>query len=189
MTNIVIISGSPREVSVSLRIAKHLLTVLDKNEDLQIELFDLSEIEIPEIQKVWKKEEDVPENYLPIFEKMKKADGFILVSPEYNGSYSPAMKNLLDHFPKSIYKQKPFGIVTGSLGAMGGMRAAQQLLLLVPALFGIASPMMMIVPQMDKKFDEKGNLLEESFSKSIDNFLDEYLWLLNRLKERESQLT
>ena len=45
----------------------------------------------------------------------------LLVTPEYNGSYTPALKNLFDHFPKQ--SRKPFGIVTASPGALGGMRA------------------------------------------------------------------
>ncbi len=43
---------------------------------------------------------------------MFAANAFIIVTPEYNGSYTPAMKNLFDHFPKQIHK--PFGIVTAS---------------------------------------------------------------------------
>ena len=60
---------------------------------------------------------------------------------------------------------------------MGGMRATQQLLLLIPALFGIASPHLLVVPTVDKKFDDKGNLLDESYRKSVDNFAKEFLWL------------
>ena len=103
-----------------------------------------------------------------------------MVSPEYNGSYSPALQNLLDHFPKQSHKA--FGIVTASAGPMGGMRSTQQLLLLIPALFGIASPHMLITPMVDKKFDEMGNLLDPSFKKSVDNFLQEFLWLAESLQ-------
>ena len=64
---------------------------------------------------------------------------------------------------------------------MGGMRAAQQLLQLVPALFGIASPYLLIVPAVDKKFDEAGNLTDESFQKSVHNFISEFLWLAGNI--------
>ncbi|MEI2757688.1 MAG: hypothetical protein V9F46_14685 [Chitinophagaceae bacterium] len=88
------------------------------------------------------------------------------------------MKNLLDHFPKQYHK--PFGIVTASPGAMGGMRAAQQMLLLRPALFGIASPYMLVVPGVDKKFSETGDLLDEKFEHTIHNFITEFLWLAEK---------
>ncbi len=75
-----------------------------------------------------------------------------------------------------------FGIVTTSNGAMGGIRASQQLLQLVPALFGIASPFMLIVPQADKKFDEQGQLIAPEFQKNIEDFVREFLWLAEKIK-------
>jgi NAD(P)H-dependent FMN reductase len=120
-----------------------------------------------------------PAEFKVLSKRMFHADAFILVSPEYNGSYSPAMKNLLDHFPKQHHK--PFGIVTASPGAMGGIRAAQQMQLLVGALFGIASPYMLIVPAVDKKFDAEGALVDQSFQNNIHNFVTEFLWLSENL--------
>lgn len=85
------------------------------------------------------------------------------------------MKNLFDHFPKQL--KKTFAIATGSPGGIGGMRAAQQMLQLVPALFGIASPTLLVVPGMDKKFGPDGVLLDEAFSKNVRDFLTDFLWL------------
>jgi hypothetical protein len=72
--------------------------------------------------------------------------------------------------------------VTASVGAMGGMRASQQTLLLVAGLFGIASPNMLIIPQVDKKFDGNGHLLDLGFKPAIDNFSKELLWLAGNLQ-------
>jgi hypothetical protein len=79
--------------------------------------------------------------------------------------------------------------VTASPGPLGGMRAAQQLLLLVPALFGIASPYLLIVPGVDKKFSADGDLLEESFSNMLRNFITEFLWLSERLVKEKTVST
>ena len=76
-------------------------------------------------------------------------------------------------------------IVTASPGAMGGMRAAQQMQLLVNALFGVASPYMLIVPAVDKKFDAEGILIDEKFENTIRNFVTEYLWLAETLVENK----
>jgi len=181
MRKIVIISGSPRNGSISNRIAIKLFKKLGKEENLQIDLIDMKESFMPPIQKVWQSKDDVPVEYLDLFTKMDEADGFIIVSPEYNGGYSSVMKNFLDHFSKPIFRQKAFGIVTGSTGLMGGMRAAQQLVQLSVALFGIVSPTLLVTPQMDKKFDENGVLLDGSFEKPIERFLEDYIWLVERL--------
>jgi len=173
--NIVIISGSPRQNSITRRVAVHLSQKL-KN-DFNIELIDLRESKMPAIQSVFVSEEKTPEEYKVLRKKMVDADAFIFVSPEYNGGYSSAMKNLIDHFPKSTYARKVIGIVAASDGLFGGMRAALQMQLLVFALFGISCPQMLITPQVDKKFDENGVLTDESFQKNIDTFIKEYLWL------------
>jgi NAD(P)H-dependent FMN reductase len=113
---------------------------------------------------------------------MFAADAFVVVSPEYNGGYSPAIKNLFDHFPKQSHK--PFGIATASPGMQGGMRAAQQLFLMTTALWGIPSPQLLIVPEVDKKFDAAGTLTDTAFQKSVDMFVKEYLWLAEALVKK-----
>ena len=57
--------------------------------------------------------------------------------------------------------------------------------LLVNALFGVASPYMLIVPAVDKKFDAEGNLTDENFMHTVRNFVTEYLWLAETLVENK----
>ncbi|MFI5186390.1 MAG: NADPH-dependent FMN reductase [Chitinophagales bacterium] len=173
-----IISGSPRPNSVTHRVALHLQKQLQKT-GYEVGIINLKEWNLPAVQSVFVSVEHTPGEFKPLAKRMFAADAFILVSPEYNGSYSPAMKNLIDHFPKQ--RHKPFGIVTASPGPLGGIRASQQMQLLINALFGIASPYMLIVSGVDKKFDADGNLLDQSFQNSINNFIAEYLWLAESL--------
>jgi len=177
--NIEIISGSPRKNSESARVATFLQNLLQKTTNHNVGLIDVRDWNIGLLQQVYRTVEDAPDELKPLAQRMFAANAFILVTPEYNGSYSPAMQNLLDHFPKQ--SRKPFGIVTASPGAMGGMRSSQQLLLLVPALFGIPSPHMLIIPFVDKKFDANGNLTDETFEKPVNNFIKEFLWLAESL--------
>ncbi len=174
-----IISGSPRANSITKRAALYLQNVLSKNHE--IVFIDLHQIDLPPMQTVYTNDENTPAEFQELRNKMFAADAFILVTPEYNGGYSPSMKNLLDHFTKTTYTKKAIGIVTASDGMFGGIRASQQMQLLICALFGIPCPQMLIIPQVDKKFDVEGNLLDESFTRNVDNFLKEYLWLAEAL--------
>jgi NAD(P)H-dependent FMN reductase len=174
-----IISGSPRTNSMTHRVAIYLKNWMKQNSEHEVDIIDMKDWNVPAIQSVWVSLDKVPVEFKPLAERVFTADAFILLSPEYNGSYSPAMKNLLDHFPKQ--HRKPFGIATASPGFMGGIRAAQQLLLLVPALFGIVSPYMLIVPFVDKKFSPDGDLLDESFQSGVHNFISEFLWLAEKI--------
>ncbi len=177
--NIEIISGSPRKDSVTHRVALFLKHYLSTKTAHNINIIDVRDWNLPLLQHVFASVEKTPEAFRPLAERMFAADAFILVTPEYNGSYSPALQNLLDHFPKQAHKA--FGLVAASTGPMGGMRASQQLLLLIPALFGIASPYMLITPFVDKKVNADGILEDVSFEKAVNLFVNEFLWLAETL--------
>lgn len=174
-----IISGSPRGNSITNRVALHLKKLMQERTDHEVDIIDVRENELPLLQSIFTSVESAPDPYKEITERMLKADAFILLTPEYNGSYSAPLKNLLDHFPKQHHKV--FAIATASTGMLGGIRAAMQLQELVYALFGIGSPYMLVTPQVDKKFDEDGNLLDTNFQKSIDIFINEFTWLAEKI--------
>ncbi len=179
--NIEIVSGSPRKESITFRVALFLQRCLREKTKHNINIIDVREWNFPTLQEqVYSSVAATPDPYKPLAERMFSADAFILVTPEYNGSYTPPLKNLFDHFPKQMHK--PFGIVTASPGALGGVRAALQLQFLICALFGIPSPYMMVTPQVEKKFDAQGNLLDNSFQNSINTFINEFLWLAEKLR-------
>jgi NAD(P)H-dependent FMN reductase len=180
-----IIAGSPRQESLTARVATYLQKHLSNITDAEVGIIDVRDFELPFVQKVWTSVDAAPSEWKYLAERVFSADAFILVTPEYNGSYSPAMKSLLDHFPKQLHK--PFGIVTASPGVMGGMRASQQVISLVAALFGIASPHMLIVPTVDKKFDADGNLTDPTFFKAIELFTNEYIWLVNKIVVKQEE--
>ncbi len=179
--NIEIVSGSPRQESVTFRIALFLQRQLQQEKLHTVNIIDVRECNFPDLQEeVYSSVAKTPEHYKPLAKRMFESNAFIIVTPEYNGSYTPAMKNLFDHFPKQMHKA--FGIVTASTGSLGGIRASQQLQLLICALFGIPSPYMLVTPHVDKKFDKEGNLIDQSFSNTIHNFIAEFLWLAERLQ-------
>lgn len=178
--NIEIVSGSPRAASVTHRLVLFLEKYLKQTTGHNIGVIDVRDWELPLLQQeVYKPAGNAPEALQPLVKRMFEANAFILVSPEYNGSYTSALKNVFDHFPKQAHKA--FGIVTASTGALGGIRASQQMQLLINALFGIGSPYMLVTPNVDKRFDIDGNLLDLGFQKNIDVFTTEFLWLAENL--------
>lgn len=178
-----IVSGSPRQNSTTHRVALFLQNLLSEKTDHEVSMLEVRNYPLQMLQKVFTSVADAPEEFRELAERMFAADAFIIVTPEYNGSYSPAMQNMFDHFPKQHHKV--FGLVTASPGALGGMRAAMQLQQFVMALFGVPSPYMLITPQVDKKFDAEGNLVDPGFQKSVDVFVNEFLWLAEKLVEEK----
>ncbi|RYY40732.1 MAG: NADPH-dependent oxidoreductase [Chitinophagaceae bacterium] len=178
-----IISGSPRQNSITQRVALHLQEALAAAGTHEVGIINLKDNVFPILDSVFPTPEAAPEPLRPVAQRMFAANAFIIVTPEYNGSYSPAMQNLFDHFPKQHHK--PFGLATASPGALGGIRAAMQLQQFVMALFGIPSPYMLVTPQVDKKFDSEGNLLDPAFGKSVELFVKEFLWLAEKVVQEK----
>jgi chromate reductase, NAD(P)H dehydrogenase (quinone) len=178
-----IISGSPRGNNSTNRIALHLKKQILEKTDHEADIIDVRDVEMPLLQSIFTSVESAPDPYKEIAGRMLHANAFILLTPEYNGSYSAALKNLMDHFPKQHHKV--FAIATASTGMLGGIRAAMQLQELIFALFGIGSPYMLVTPQVDKKFDAEGNLLDENFKKSVDLFVTEFIWLAEKIVDEK----
>ncbi|KAL3773802.1 hypothetical protein ACHAWO_006601 [Cyclotella atomus] len=70
------------------------------------------------------KPEDLPQATKDLGDKIKEADCYLIVSPEYNHTIPPALSSVMGHFGGSNYKCKPSGIVTYSPSPFAGMRAA-----------------------------------------------------------------
>lgn len=97
-----------------------------------------------------------PEALNFLAEKIQAADGYIMVSPEYNHSMSPALANLLNHFGSSLYAYKPSAIVTYSAGQWGGMRAAVNMRTFLAELGCLSVSAMIHIPKAQMVFDETG---------------------------------
>ena len=174
-----IISGSARPQSLTKRVALHLHDRLSKEPHIDAGLIPMDEHHLPYVDRVWNHAEEAPSTHSHIARRVFDAHGFILVTPEYNGSYSPALKNFLDHFARQ--ERKVFGIVSASPGSLGGIRAAVQLQHLVFAIAGIGLPRMLVVSDVEKKFNGQGALLDNRFDSAVSAFTEEFLWITQAL--------
>lgn len=170
-----IISGSARKAGLTKRVALHLKDELAKKTDVETGLIDMESHQLESIQRVFQSPLSAPVELKEVAERMFTADAFVLVTPEYNGSYSSALKNFIDHFPN--LGRKVFAIAAASPGQLGGIRAALQLQAVIDGLQAIGSPRLLIVPDVHNRLDEFGNILDKSLHESVDAFIMEFLWL------------
>ncbi len=180
---ITLISSSIRDIRKSHRVAQALYRYMQNLKDHEIELLDLMEYTLPPFSKLLKDQEHPSELLVTVEKKLASADGMIFISPEYNGGYSPILKNTIDYFPKKTYRDKPIGVVTASSGKMAGTRAAHQMQLLILALKAYPCPQMLMVPRVQKTFDENGYLMDPDFEGNIERFVEKYLWLAQAIVE------
>jgi chromate reductase, NAD(P)H dehydrogenase (quinone) len=104
-----------RACAAQLSVAGHGVTLIDPLD------FDLSGPFKPQFAYA---EGRVPAPLDALADRIAAADGYVMVSPEYNHSMSPALMHLLNHFGASRFAFRPSAIVTYSAGQWGGARAA-----------------------------------------------------------------
>ena len=125
---------------------------------------------------------------------IEAADGYVMVSPEYNHSMSPALAHLLNHFGSSLFSYKPSVIATYSAGQWGGTRAAVHMRAFLSELGCLPVSAMIHVPKAQEVLDANGNFLSRAdntawasyFSRS---FLQLEWWAAAARQQRESDET
>ena len=90
-----------------------------------------------------------------------KADMYVMVTPEYNHSFSPALGDLLNHFGSSLFSYKPSIIVSYSAGQWGGTRAAIALRPFLSELGCLPVSQMIHFPRAPQVLDENGRLKDD----------------------------
>jgi NAD(P)H-dependent FMN reductase len=154
----------------------------------KVYFIDPMDIDLPLLDRMYKEMDDPSRILVELQNRIKDAEGYILVTPEYNRSTSSALKNTLDYFLEEYYF-KPSAIVSYSPGMFGGINAAQQLRLIFAELGAPTIPSSFAIPSVHKVFDENGNLIDESYNKRVGKFLDEFEWYMNALTNQRAHGT
>jgi len=182
-----VIYGSARSGRQGIKAARFVVRKL-KERGHDVTLVDSEEYGLPMLDKMYKEYEpgQAPAAMQSVAEVLSAADGFVIVSGEYNHSIPAALKNLLDHF-QSEYLYKPSGVVTYSAGPFGGVRALVNLRGILAELGTPSIPSAFPISGIYSAFDEKGNALDAPYDERIVKFLDEYEWYANALRNARMQ--
>ncbi len=185
--NTAVIYGSVRRDRQGIKAARFVVRQLEERGHV-VTLVDPLEHQLPLLDLMYKEYEPgkAPEAMETVGEILKTADGFVIVSAEYNHSVPAALKNLLDHF-QSEYLYKPSAIVTYSAGPFGGVRALINMRAILAELGTPSIPSAFPVPRIQDAFDDDGNPLDRTYDEWFVKFLDEFEWYANALKLARDQ--
>ena len=179
---IAVVYGSVRTARQGIKAARFIINKVEQRGH-EATLIDALEYKLPLLDKMYKEFEDgkAPGAMTSVGEILNAADGFLIISAEYNHSIPAALKNLLDHY-QSEYLYKPSGIVTYSAGPFGGVRGLANLRTILAELGTPSIPSAFPISQIYAAFDDDGNALEEAYEKRVIKFLDEFEWYTLALK-------
>jgi NAD(P)H-dependent FMN reductase len=176
-----VIYGSVRRERQGIRAARYIVRTLQAR-GVNAVLVDPLEYKLPLLDLMYK---EYPAGEAPeVLEKLatlfRAADGFIVVSGEYNHSVPPALSNLLDHFLEE-YFWRPAGIVCYSGGRFSGVRAAVQLRSMLAEMGMVTIPTELPFAQVQHAFDENGVPADAKTDTFATAFFAEFEWYVKAL--------
>lgn len=157
-------STPPKPARLGLRVARACLNHLQEfQSEHEVELIDAINYDLsaPFKPHFAYAKAQAPKPLDELAEKIKQADAYIMVSPEYNHTMSPALSHLLNHFGSSLFSYKPSAIVTYSAGQWGGVRAAMSMRGILSELGCLPVSAMTNIPKAQDVFNEDGSFQED----------------------------
>lgn len=179
------IAGSLRKASFNrgvLRAATELVP-----DGASIEIFELDGI--PGFNQ--DHEQDPPERVAELKQKIREADAILFVTPEYNYSIPGVLKNAIDWasrpYGDSAWNGKPAAIMGASIGSIATARAQYHLrqIMVFLNMFPVNQPEVMVGNCSDK-FDEAGNLTDETTKNFIRQLLERLVAWTQRLGQNQA---
>ncbi|MBK8466717.1 MAG: NAD(P)H-dependent oxidoreductase [Chloracidobacterium sp.] len=169
--------GTARKNRESGNVANWVCGKMRERGDIETQLFDVCDFNLPHDHYGPEISGDFPEWRDAII----RADGLVIVTPEYNHGYPGSMKSVLDLLLKE-YIHKAVAFVGVSAGPWGGTRVIEACVPMVRELGLVVTFSDLNFPKVGDKFDENGKLLDEAYEKRIAGFLDELVWMAKTLR-------
>jgi NAD(P)H-dependent FMN reductase len=185
---VAVLLGSVRRERMGDRAGKWAMAQL-KARGHEAVLVDAAELKLPLLDKMWKEiKKDPPARYAklretlaPLAKLYARADGFCVVSAEYNHSIPPGLTNLIDYFLEE-YFFRPSAIVCYSATPFGGVRAAMQLRALLAEVGMPSIPSVQPVPSIGNALSADGVALTQELAEKSGKFFDEFDWYMRAMK-------
>jgi NAD(P)H-dependent FMN reductase len=167
-----VLLGTNRKERNSVHPAKWLVGEMQKRDDIETHLFDVADFALPQDDYGQGLKDRFPEWRDAII----RADGLVIVTPEYNHGYPGTLKAVLDLLLKE-YIHKAVAFVGVSAGPWGGTRLIEAMVPMVRELGLAVTFADLNFPAVQRTFDAEGKLLDPAFENRAKGFLDELVWM------------
>lgn len=156
-----IIAATKRQGSKTSHVAQFVYDTIQKEETIETALIEVGTLDLSSGE-----DGDLKGKNGDFVDTINKADGYIIVSPEYNHSFPGSLKSALD-MCYDEYDNKAVGFVGVSSGAVGGARMIEHLVGVVKTLGLKCVKKDVFVGPVDEKFSEDGKVLDEKLGEKV----------------------
>lgn len=166
--------GSGRSGSINHVILDNVIAEAKKH-GAEVTVINLYDYDLPLYNGDLEAEEGMPEAAHKLKEIFKAHDAFLIASPEYNGSFTPLLKNVIDWVsrpvpgepPLNCYKGKVAGLIATAGGKIGGLRGLYQLNTVLWSIGMLVLPDIVSIPFFKDAVDENGTVKNENDRNAI----------------------
>ncbi|MGM0462207.1 MAG: NADPH-dependent FMN reductase [Fibrobacterota bacterium] len=167
-------SGSIRTHSVNTALLRETVRAAQA-QDLFCEHLSLKDYPLPLYNQDLEEKDGFPEYFFPLREKAARARGFIIATPEYNGSLTPLLKNTIDWLSRpferenygALFTQKPLLLVSASPGPGGGKNSISHARDIFSIFQTDLSPQPLIFPRAYGYFENNTLHLSDSLKQEL----------------------
>lgn len=188
-----IILGSTRPGRIGERIAQWILKTVEQHPDFEAEIVDLADYNLPHFNEAVSPRFNPTRQMSPAVkhwtDKIAEADGYIIVTPEYNHSIPGVLKDALDYLDWQI-DRKAVGFV--SYGSVGGARAVEHARQIVNFSGAAVVPYSVTLANPTSLIDETGKFIggeSQYFGRpaALQTLLDELGWWTEALNDARTK--
>lgn len=182
---LVVIVGSTRSGRFGPTVAHWFTARARKRRDLDIDLVDLAEARLPEI--LTDHDETIPPQVRALAPRLAAADGFVVVTPEYNRSFPAALKTAIDWYHEE-WQAKPVAFVSYGRES-GGLHAAAALRQVFAELHAVAIRDGISLPNYWDQFAADGSWPKATAvcNSSVNTTLDQLSWWARALRDARAR--
>lgn len=155
MKKVIAFAGSNSSTSINKQLAVYAASKLT---DVDIEVLDLNDFELPLYGIDYEKEHGIPKNAQVFLSYIKEADGIVLSLAEHNGAYATVFKNIFDWMSRidgKLWSEKPMLLMATSPGGRGGATVLDIAKGRFPYMGGAIAATFSL-PNFNDNFSEKG---------------------------------
>ena len=175
---ITIISGTNRKYSNTYKIAREYQLLLQQK-GFEVRIFSLEDVNLMHYDAAFEKIEN---------EILMPSTHFIIISPEYNGSFPGVLKLLFDNSRSHEIWFHKKALLTGvATGRAGNLRGMDHLADVLNYLKITVHPNKFPISAINSVVDSDGKIIDQNTLKAISQQLDEFIMWASLLPKPETQ--
>ena len=191
---LIVFAGSTRRESWNRKLAA-VVAGMARDAGAEVTVLELADYPMPIMDEDLESSEGLPANALKLKDLFKAHDGFLVSCPEYNGSITPLLKNVIDWLSRpregegrlACFDGKVAGLFGASPGGPGGLRGLVHVRAILSGIGTHVVPAQYALGGAHEAFNTDGSMTDPAKAKVVRGVVEATVRTAARLKGEGSE--